>query len=247
MGRKIFNKGILAVIPARSGSKGVPMKNIKSLAGIPLIAYSIAAAKRSSLIDRIIVSTDSTQIADVGIAYGAEVPFLRPAEISGDNSTDYEFFRHLLDWLAENEGSTPEYMVHLRPTTPLREVKYINKAIGALRKDPACTALRSVHEMAQTAYKSFTIKDGFLRCMCTDSPDLDAANKARQAYAKTYQANGYVDVIRSSYVNQFGRIHGNKVMAFVTPFTVEVDTLYEFDYLEYLVSRKSQLKKDLFV
>ena len=246
MNGKIVAKGIIAVIPARGGSKGVPMKNIKPLAGIPLIAYSIAAAKRCPSIGRIMVSTDSPQIAAAAVSSGAEAPFLRPAAIAGDASTDYEFFRHLLDWLAEHEGAIPEYMVHLRPTTPLREVRYIEAAIEAVRNDPACTALRSVHEMAQTAYKAFTIQDGFLRCMCTGAPELDDANNARQGYPKTYRANGYVDVVKSSYINEFKKIHGNRVIAFVTPSVEEVDTMDEFAYLEHLIAMKPHLLKELF-
>ena len=119
----------IAIIPARSGSKGVPDKNIKLLAAKPLMAYSIMAARLARNIDRVIVSTDSEKYADIAREYGAEVPFLRPNSISTDTSSDYQFIRHALDWLVENEGTQPEYLVHLRPTTPLREVCYIDLAV----------------------------------------------------------------------------------------------------------------------
>ena len=119
----------IAVIPARSGSKGIPSKNVKPLASKPLIAYSIAAAKKSKLINRIIVSTDSEKYANLAREYGADVPFLRPAELAGDTSTDYDFIKHLLDWLEINEGGTPDYLIHLRPTTPLRDPEIIDHAI----------------------------------------------------------------------------------------------------------------------
>ena len=148
---------IVAVIPARAGSKGVIGKNIKLLAGHPLLAYSIAVARLARSIDRIIVSTDSEEYASIAREYGAEVPFLRPDDISGDTSTDYDFVRHLLDWMLCNEGSTPKYLVHLRPTTPLREENYIDAAVNLTRRTDSATALRSVHEMSESAYKAFEI------------------------------------------------------------------------------------------
>jgi len=95
----------------------------------PIIAYSIAAARKSKLINRIIVSTDSMKYANLAKEYGAEAPFLRPTELADDKSTDYDWVKHLLNWLVENEGNTPEYLVHLRPTTPLRDPELIDSAI----------------------------------------------------------------------------------------------------------------------
>ena len=120
MDKKILehiDKGkVFAIIPARSGSKGVKNKNIRLLNGYPMIAYTIAAAKLSENIDRVIVSTDSEQYAEIAQKYGAEVPFLRPAEISGDTSADIEFMQHAINWFYENEGKVPEYWLHLRVT-----------------------------------------------------------------------------------------------------------------------------------
>ena len=120
---------IMAVVPARSGSKGVPNKNIRELSGKPLLAYSIVAAQKASLIDRIIVSTDSDEYAFLAKEYRAEIPFLRPSEYADDKSTDYDFVKHLLDWLADNENTLPEYIVHLRPTTPFRNPVVLDDAI----------------------------------------------------------------------------------------------------------------------
>ena len=228
---------VVAIIPARFGSKGVVDKNVKLLAGYPLIAYSIAAARLASRIDRIIVSTDSKEYAGIAEKYGAEVPFLRPAEISGDASTDYDFVIHLLDWVLNNEESMPDYLVHLRPTTPLRDTVLIDKAIDCIKKNPAATALRSVHEMSESAYKAFETENGYLKCICSRSSDVDAANRARQAYERTYQANGYVDIIKTAYVLENNKLHGDNVLAFVTPCVVEIDTLSDFDYLEYQVAK----------
>lgn len=237
---------VVAVIPARSGSKGVPDKNIRLLAGRPLLAYSIAAARLTRSIDRVLVSTDSKAYALVAKEYGADVPFLRPKEISGDHSTDYDWIRHVLDWMQEIEGSRPKYLVHLRPTTPLREVQYIEGAIKNMRKSDHATALRSVHEMPESSYKSFEVEDGYLRCVGSGTFDIEAVNAPRQKFRKTYHGNGYVDIIRSSYVMERQEIHGDRVLAYVTPSITEVDTEDDFNYLEYQVSNNPLLVQNLF-
>ncbi len=237
---------VVAVIPARAGSKGVVDKNIKLLAGYPLIAYSIAVARFVKGIDRIIVSTDSEEYASIAREYGAEVPFLRPDEISDDTSTDYDFIRQLLDWMLCNEGNMPKYLVHLRPTTPLREGNYIDAAINRIKKTENATALRSVHEMPESAYKAFEIEGDYLQSIGSNSFDLDAFNKPRQSFNKTYQANGYVDVIKTAYVIENNKLHGDHVIAFVTPHVVEVDTVDDFDYLEYLVAKEPAIVNALF-
>ena len=107
---------VYAIIPARSGSKGVKDKNIRCLDGYPLLAFSIAAARKCPEVSRVIVSTDSEHYASIARYYGAEAPFLRPEAISGDKSTDIEFMEHAIGWLSENEGTLPEYFLHLRPT-----------------------------------------------------------------------------------------------------------------------------------
>jgi CMP-N,N'-diacetyllegionaminic acid synthase len=236
----------IAIIPARSGSKGVPDKNIKLLAAKPLMAYSIMAARLARNIDRVIVSTDSEKYADIAREYGAEVPFLRPNSISTDTSSDYQFIRHALDWLVENEGTQPEYLVHLRPTTPLREVCYIDLAVETIRKNRNATALRSVHEMAESAYKTFEMEGNYLKRVGVDSLDLDAANNPRQTFKKTYEANGYVDVIISEYVMKHGKIHGNRVFGYITPPVAEVDTEDDFNYLEYRITVNNEIVNKLF-
>ena len=237
---------VVAIIPARSGSKGVPDKNIKLLEGRPLIAYSIAAAQRASSVQRIIVSTDSEHYAEIAREYGAEVPFLRPTAISGDTSSDYEFVKNALDWLESNDGHQPDYLVHLRPTTPLRDPVHIDKAVGQIESDVNATALRSVHEMAESTYKTFEIENGFLKCVCTGSRNIEAAGGARQGYSTTYEGNGYVDILKCSYVLENNIIHGDQVIAYVTPRVYESDTIEDFNYLEYQVAKNPSLVKRLF-
>ena len=236
---------IVALIPARSGSKGVPGKNIKPLAGFPLIAYSIKAALKSKLIDRVIVSTDSEEYANIAREYGAEVPFLRPSELSGDKAADTDFFKHAIDWFIENEGEVPEYFAHLRPTTPLREPNVIDAALKSFIGSDF-TALRSVHKMTESSYKSFEIEDGKLKCLCGGNFDIESANLARQAYPSTYDANGYIDVVRSEMVIQKNLIHSDRVQAYVTDVSYEIDELSDIDFLEYLINKSPALVKRLF-
>ena len=236
---------IVALIPARSGSKGVPGKNIKPLAGFPLIAYSIKAALKSKLIDRVIVSTDSEEYANIAREYGAEVPFLRPSELSGDKAADTDFFKHAIDWFIENEGEVPEYFAHLRPTTPLREPNVIDAALKSFIGSDF-TALRSVHKMTESSYKSFEIEDDKLKCLCGGNFDIESANLARQAYPSTYDANGYIDVVRSEMVIQKNLIHSDRVQAYVTDVSYEIDELSDIDFLEYLINKSPTLVKRLF-
>ena len=123
---------VLALIPARGGSKGIPRKNLMPLAGRPLIAYSIEQATSARHITRVIVSTDDEEIARVARDHGAEVPFMRPPEFALDLSPDIDVFRHALTWLRDNESYVPELVVHLRPTGPVRRIELIDvMSIGA--------------------------------------------------------------------------------------------------------------------
>ena len=198
------------------------------------------------MINRIIVSTDSEKYANLAKEHGADVPYLRPAELAGDTSTDYDFIKHMLDWLVKNEGSAPEYLIHLRPTTPLRDPKIIDNAIGELINHSGATALRSAHEMPETAYKMCEVEDGYFKSICTGSFDHDSANKPRQAFPTTYTPNGYVDVMRTSFINNNKILYGNRVKAFITPISYEVDTIDDFSLLEWLVKKDDKYFKRLF-
>lgn len=235
----------IALIPARAGSKGVPDKNVRPLGGHPLLAWSIAACLASSEIDRTIVSTDSEAYASIAKALDAEVPFLRPAEISGDRATDYEFVLHALDWLAVR-GQEPDFVVHIRPTTPLRDPQLINEAVRTFRVADA-TALRSVHKMSESAYKTFElVQDRWLKCVGSNSFALDDANNARQFYPPTYQANGYVDVLSTKFIRRSQLLHGDRVMAFITPPVIDVDTEADFEHLEFQLVRNPTIAQRLF-
>src|SRR5690349_22298410 len=143
----------LALIPARGGSKGIPRKNIRSFAGYPLIVWSIAAAKQASSVTRVIVSTDDEEIASVAREYGAETPFLRPAEFAQDNTTDLPVFEHALQWLETNENYQPEVVIQLRPTSPIRPKDCIESAVRILLEHVDADCVRGVVPAGQNPHK----------------------------------------------------------------------------------------------
>tara|TARA_E500000331_G_C17235521_1_gene704594 strand:+ start:307 stop:1032 length:726 start_codon:yes stop_codon:yes gene_type:complete len=235
-----------AIIPARSGSKGVKNKNIKDFGGYPLLAWTINICKKCKSIDRIFLSTDSEEYADIGKFYGAEVPFIRPNNIAGDKSTDLEFINHFIDWLDSNRLKCRN-ILHMRPTTPLRDPKIIEDALISFEKSDSTSALRSVHKMSESAYKTFEISgNGFLQCVGSKSALLDESNKARQQFPETYFANGYVDVLSYDFIKNNQLLHGRKVMPFFTECAYEVDTPDDFEFLEFILSKNPSLIKFVF-
>jgi len=143
----------LALIPARGGSKGIPRKNIRSFAGFPLIAYSIAAAREARTVKRVIVSTDDMEIAAVARQYGAEVPFMRPAELAGDTTPDLPVFEHALKILEEVDGYKPDIVVQLRPTSPLRPRGMVDEAVRILKLFEDADCVRGVVPAGQNPHK----------------------------------------------------------------------------------------------
>ena len=217
---------IVTVIPARGGSLSVVNKNIRNLCGQPLIAYSILDSIRTKEISETYVSTDSPEIADISLKYGAEVPFLRPLEFAGKNSQDIEWALHFLEWYKNEYKDYPEYIVHLRPTTPFRDLKKIKQGIELIKSIPEATSLVSVEEI-QEVYKSFRVpKDSlFLEPLF----DIRYHLMPRQAFEATYLPNGYVDILKTETLlkNDF---HGDKILHLMVPKVPEIDT--EQDLIE---------------
>ena len=229
-----------AIIPARGGSKGVIKKNIKLLGGYPLIAYSIAIAKQCSHINKIIVSTDCEEIASISKKYGAEVPFLRPKEISTDSSTDLEFMLHTINWLKEQNQYIPDYWIHLRATTPLRDLNIINNSIEAFYNDKEATSLRSAHEAPESPFKWF-IKNSsknYFEPLAGQS-NLNYLTAPRQSLLKAYIPDGYVDILKTLNILNNNSMHGDKILAFESPHCTEIDTINDFEFLEYLIQTKN--------
>ncbi|PJZ86300.1 cytidylyltransferase domain-containing protein [Leptospira harrisiae] len=232
-----MNKAI-AIIPARSGSKSIKDKNLAMLSGHPLIAYSIAAGVMSKAVSRTIVSTDSEEYAAIARRYGAEIPFLRPSEFSTDTSTDRDFMLHAMQWVKDHEQNVPEFWVHLRPTTPLRDPKHIDQAVEILELDKEATALRSAHLCSESPFKWFRKNNqGYLTALTSEETSLDRFNLPRQSYPDVYIPDGYVDVVKSSFILNTELFHGNRVIGYVSPACTEVDSPEELDILEFQIKK----------
>lgn len=218
--------GVLALIPARGGSKSIPRKNLIEIAGKPLIAWSILHALESARISRVVVSTDDAEIAAVAEKWGAEVPFLRPSEYAEDLSPDIDVVRHALDFLERNEAYEPNMVVHLRPTGPVRHVADIDAAIELLAGHPEADAVRSVSLVRQTPYKMWRLRDDGTLQPLLELPDLpDCQSRPRQLLPLVYWQNGYVDVLRPRAVLEKNSMWGDHVL----PFMVDT-TLFDLDY-----------------
>ncbi len=230
--------GNYAIIPARGGSKGIPGKNMRRLAGHPVIAWSIMAARLSAAIDRVIVTTDNRDIADTALAYGAQVPFLRPPELATDTSPAIDFVRHALAALADCDNSRPELLTMLLPTTPLRLPGDIDTAIAAFRQNAAATGLRSAHELAEPPQKMMRIENGYLDGFFPDDHRPEYYNLPRQTFPPAYHPNGYVEIMRTATITATGTLYGSRVMPWITDPAVELDAPQDFDYLEYTIERR---------
>lgn len=221
---------ILCVIPARSGSKGLPNKNIKIFKGKPLLAWSIYHSQNNiySKQIRTIVSTDSEEYAIIAKKWGAEVPFLRPIEISGDLSTDYECINHCVNWLRNNDNYIPDIIIHLRPTQPCRKIDDINKCLKLFIKNrDKFDSLRTVIPVEKSPYKMYNIKNNMLIPLFNDINRIkEPFNQARQLLPQCYLHNGYIDILNESILKD-KTISGNRIYQYTMKKedTIDIDTL----------------------
>jgi YrbI family 3-deoxy-D-manno-octulosonate 8-phosphate phosphatase len=230
---------ILAIIPARGGSKGIPRKNIRNFAGYPLIAWSIAAGKQSELVTRIVVSTDDEEIASVAREYGAEVPFLRPVELAQDSTLDLPVFEHALKWLEEIEEYKPEIVVQLRPTSPIRPRGCVDEAVSILLEHPRANCVRGVVPAGQNPHKMWRISrpDGPMSPLL-EVPGIDEPyNAPRQILPPVYWQTGHIDAIRASTITRKHSLTGNKIYPLIIDprYTVDIDNLSDWAKYEAVV------------
>ena len=183
----------VAVVTARGGSKSIPQKNIAPVAGKPLIAWTIEAARESRALDRLVVSTDNEQIADVARAWGAEVPFLRPAELAQDDSSHIDVVVHAIQWIEEHNGICPDYILLLQPTSPLRSSEDIDSAIDIAKKHNA-VAVVSVSETHDHPYLTKRILDDQTLADFVSAEDIPYLR--RQALPPAYALNGAIYINR---------------------------------------------------
>jgi N-acylneuraminate cytidylyltransferase len=205
----------LALIPARGGSKSIPRKNIRPFAGHPLIAYSIAAGLAAEVVTRVVVSTDDEDIAAISRRYGAETPFLRPAELSQDHTPDLPVFQHALEWLDEHEGYQPEIVVQLRPTSPFRRVAHIEQAVYRLLERPEADSVRTMCVPFQNPFKMWRIgSEGFAQPLLgAEYPE--PYNMPRQLLPEVFWQTGYVDAAWADTILQNGSMTGERILPLI--------------------------------
>jgi N-acylneuraminate cytidylyltransferase len=216
---------VLAVIPARGGSKSIPRKNLALFAGQPLVVHSIRHARASKSVTRIVVSTEDVEIASVARAAGAEVPFLRPGELAGDTVLDLPVFEHLLSELARRDGYQPDIVVHLRPTAPWRAAGWIDDGVALLAGREDADSVRSVSMVREHPWRMFEIaSDGFLRPLLGQVHPTPWLLR-RQDLPPVYHYNCVLDVTRPSTISAQHSMTGTRIL----PLVLVVDEIVDID------------------
>ena len=233
---------IVAIIPARGGSKGIPRKNIRPFAGYPLIAYSISAAIQAESAIRVIVSTDDQETAEVARRFGAETPFLRPAELAADSTTDLPVFQHALHWLTEHENYHPEIVLHLHATSPVRPSGFVDLAVRRLQENPEVECVRSVVSPGQNPYKMWRIDPQSDRMIPLLSvPGIaEPYNTPRQLLPAVYLQTGHVNAIRPAAILHCS-MTGTAILPLMVDacYEVDMDTLEDWEHGEWVVANRT--------
>lgn len=233
----VVNPEILAVIPARGGSKGIPRKNIRLFNGIPLLAYSIAAALQAGCTPRTIVSTDDEEIAATARLWGAETPFLRPVELAADASTDLPLFQHALTWLAEHEGYHPEIVIQLRPTSPIRPVGCVDAAVAKLIQNPQADSVRGVMPAGQNPHKMWRVDEhGVMHNLLAVEGLREPYNTPRQELPPVFWQTGHIDAVRTRSILEKNSMSGDVILALMIDprYSVDIDNLNDWQRAEWL-------------
>ena len=218
-------KNIIALIPARYGSKGIPLKNILKFKGKPLLAHSISYAKKSLLIQDVIVSTDSEKFASISNEFGARVPFIRPENLSGDEVQDYPVVKHAVNFLEKETKNKIDYIALLRPTSPLRPPNLIEKAYQILKNNKLGTSVRSVVPVNQHSYRQWFVNGD--RMIPAQENIFEPYNLPRQQLPKSYFQSGDIEFIKRSTLDQ-NTVSGD----YILPLILENKDLYDIDTYE---------------
>lgn len=231
---------ILALITARGGSKGVPRKNVRPLAGKPLLAWSAAAALGAQTPLKLVLTTDDPEIAAAGVASGVEVPFLRPAELASDTATSEAAVRHTLDWLAEHEGYRPRLILLLQPTSPFRTSTDIDLAV-ALQREKDADAVVSVTENERPPQWLRRIgEDGFLREV-TSTPYITR----RQESEKLYRFNGAIYLMKTDVFLRQRTFYPTEMVPYLMPAerSLDIDSEMDFQIADLFMTHRLQQKR----
>lgn len=235
---------VLSLIPARGGSKGIPMKNIKLLGDIPLIAYSIVAGLQAKNVSRVVVSTDNENIKECSVRYGAEVPFARPRALSEDHVTDLPVIEHALSWLKENENYKPDIIVYLRPTSPFRPLGCIDEAVDIMQNNDSTDCVRAVMRAGQEPYKMWRIQKGRMVPLL-ESNLSEHYNMPRQKLPETYWQTGQIEVIRYSTIMDKKSATGSEIFPIIMNprFVIDIDNSEQWEIAEYMLKIFQQNKE----
>ena len=227
---------ILAVIPARGGSKGIPKKNIAPVCGKPLIYYSIREALKSKKIDAVIVSTDSKEIAEVAKSYGVDVPFLRPKEISRDDSVDLEFLQHAVSWVEKNRGWRPEIVLFLSPTTPSRSAKDIDDVLEFMIKNDADSVRTFFQPKSFSPFKMWTNEKGKPETFKPLFPEY--VGVPRQKKPEYFMPVCLVYATKTEFIKN-GRLWGDKLLGYLVPMEkyTDIDEPQDLEHAEQVLKR----------
>lgn len=236
---------VLAIIPARSGSKSVIDKNIRLMGGKPMLMHSIQHAKESKSISRIIVSTDSEKYAEIARKYGAETPFLRPTEYATDTALDIEVFLHALEYLRNTEHYVPDIVVQLRPTYPVRNPEDIDRMVDLLIQNPKADSVRCIAPAKELAYKMWRMdKTGRITPILEDIEE--AYNMPRQQLPSIYYQNACIDVIRTRTIMESHSMSGSYILGYKMEYNYDIDTEEEFIRADRYLNLMSGNKKFVF-
>jgi CMP-N-acetylneuraminic acid synthetase len=236
---------VLAIIPARGGSKGLPGKNLRSIGGRTLVGWAVSAARDASLVNRVVGSTDDEAIADELRRCGAEVPLLRPAELAGDDVPDPPVFLHVLDVLGATERYVPDIVVNVRPTAPSRTGDDIDGALRTLIATPAARSVKAVAEAAEHPYKMWTMEDGcILEPLLPTWLDQHGGNPdvPRQKLPTVYRSSGAVDAVWATALRETGMFHPGPVVGYVLEAArdIDIDTIGDLRRAEALLEGRSR-------
>ncbi|MDO8467173.1 MAG: acylneuraminate cytidylyltransferase family protein [bacterium] len=232
-----YEHSAVAIIPARGGSKGLPGKNTKLLAGKPLIAYSIEAAKKSRFVSRVIVTTDDPKIAEVAKAAGAEVPFLRPAEIAQDSTPMLPVVRHTLEWLQQNENFAPEFVLMIQPTSPFVKTEQIDALFELLVSKGADSGITTIElpRPFHPYHVRHLTESGYLEF---DQPELHYQHPTRQSDPKRYAFASVYWFNRDLFLKENKIEPGKRVGLPVDPATAhDINNAFDWEIAEVLVKK----------
>jgi YrbI family 3-deoxy-D-manno-octulosonate 8-phosphate phosphatase len=230
--------GVVAIVPARGGSKSIRRKNIRSLGGVPLLAYSIEAGLTARSVDRVIVSTDDDEIAAIARGWGADVPFTRPAALAEDATPDLPVFQHALEWLETHDGWLPDIVVQLRPTSPLRPPDCVDAAVERLRVDPAADSVRAVVVASQNPYKMWRVNADGAMAPLLEREGPESYNRPRQELPVTYWQTGHVDAMRAVTIREKNSMTGTRIVPLLIDpiYTCDIDTEADWRQSEWTVA-----------